>query len=379
MNDESELRDALRIAVPVEPEDKVAERRAALVSVLQREIALSPQRVERAQSRLKLRRAVQIASIAAALAATLGLGMLVSELGTDGAPSGRVASTTEAPSNSSSGAQKDGGRESLAGRTFETKDGHQKVLQLGGGTKVVLAAHTNLFVERDTTNEQHVRLNGGALSVSVPPHQEDRSVQVTTKHATVRVTGTVFGVEVGRFSQPADSPPRTRVTVQRGQVIVDHEGGQVALEAGDIWLSPLLRSNTLSVDAASGRTYALDGSAHPRSVDRSIPVDASSRKPVGDDADGSVTDSPHAATMVADSDPGVLPRETAMRTEGRSESGSTLAAENNLLERALAAEQRGNDDKARELVERFLERYPHSPLRASALAVRKRLLESPRD
>jgi hypothetical protein len=406
VSDSNELRDALRIAVPVEPEDKVAERRAALLSVIEREIYATPRRLEQEQKKRTWQRRGRILGVAAALLGTLGLGMLVSEfeggLRTDAGANVTAPSTEGIREAARQGEQ----RLSLAGQSYETGAGHEKVLQMGGDTQVTLAAHTRVFVERDSENQQHLHLSSGGLLLSVPEHRKDRSVQVQTLHATVQVTGTIFGVEVGRFSGSAENagtpehagtPARTRVRVERGQVVVVHAGGRIVLEPGDTWLSPLeaspsgaasANSASKAVEAPSTSLTASGGWQAPRSSgqtqastrtasaktptpqaprsDRSVvpevqPSRATSRRDSGDS--DSTTLRPLAPERAR-----VLSSESAA-----SEEASTLAAQNNLLERALSAEKQGNREQAAALIDRFLQRYPRSPLRASALAIKKRL------
>lgn len=407
MSDSSELRDALRVAVPVLPDDKVNERRQALLAVIEREIYATPRRLEQEQARFKWKRRARILSVAAALIATLGLGMLVSQF-EGGGPWEFISQTAPVHSagDTKGSAKRVDLRQSLAGQSFETTAGHEKVLHLGGDTRAALAAHTKVFVDRDTANEQHLSLSSGGLLLSVPPHRMDRSVQVKTAHATVQVTGTVFGVEVGRFSQPGDTPPRTRVSVERGQVVVLHAAGRAVLEPGDTWLSPLhlthhdSKASSPRPTASQSEGRAEDTTGTPTSSDHAPSVGPSG---VGPSGVGSITGtagsanprtansrsgdssaasasaaSPNtaAADTRATANAALAPeraRVATPTTQQQTDEPSTLAAQNNLLEKALSAEKRGNQEHAKELIDRFLQRYPRSPLRASALAIKKRL------
>lgn len=390
MKDSNELRDALRIAVPVEPEEKVAERRAALLSVIEREIYATPRRVEQEQKRRFWRRSGRILGVAAALLGTLGLGMLVSEF--EGSPSTDAGANLGAPSSHEShkSARKTEPHRSLAGQSYETGAGHEKVLLMAGDTQVTMAAHTRVLVERDSENQQHLRLSSGGILLSVPKHRKGRSVEVQTSHATVQVTGTIFGVEVGRFSQAAGSPTQTRVSVERGQVIVQHSTGRVVLEAGDTWLSPpepsssASRSSVLPAPERSTLTANADraGADSLKTPGRAAALDsrASESKvdPKSSAARASTEQAPRAtARRAADSAalPALVPERArpAATAPQEFETASTLETQNNLLEKALAAEKQGDRERAAELIERFLQRYPRSPLRASALAIKKRL------
>lgn len=384
MTDSNELRDALRIAVPVEPEEKVAERRAALLSVIEREIYSTPKRIEQEQKRRSWRRSGRILAVAAALLGTLGLGMLVSEFEAERTNlSGGTLSTGSATTGQKS-AEVLPAHLSLAGQSYETGAGHEKVLQMAGATKVTLAANTRVFVQRDSDNQQHLSLSSGAVLLSVPEHRKHRSVQVQTAHATVQVTGTIFGVEVGRFSQPAGTPLRTRVSVERGQVVVQHAAGRVVLEPGDTWLSPLQQSPLQQSPLQLS-------SANSPSADRASPT-LRPNEPRGAEQATAGVASKSTAPRVRNVTQEQVPRATTRRMDAAAlptlaperaravataheelESPSTLAAQNNLLEKALSAEKQGDRVHAAELIERFLQRYPRSPLRASALAIKKRL------
>jgi len=315
----------MRVAVPVEEEAKVSARRELLLGVLEREIVASPERVRKSRTRARLRRGLAIFSAAAALLGTLGIGMLISQSETASVPKTvsqllpfSVDTTPLAPAP-----PKD--HQTLSGRSFQTEAGHEKLIHMAGQTELVLAASTEVEVVHDSESRQDLRISGGSISLSVPEGRKPRSVHVTTAHATVIVTGTVFTVGVGRFDQPAGTPHRTRVAVARGQVLVRHTGGEVILEKGDTWLSPLQ-------DHATWET-----------PDR--PSQALPKKPAG----------------------------TYFRKSESADATSTLAAQNRLLEQALAAEAQGDAERARALIQEFLTRYPGSPLRGAALTVKKRL------
>lgn len=394
MSESNELRDALRVAVPVEPEETVTKRRELLLSVIEREIYATPGRIEREQARRSWRRSGRILGVAAALVATLGLGMLVAEFEGGPGKTSLQSSSARKAADAKNSLREASVHLSLAGQNFETGAGHEKVLQMAGSTKVTLAAHTRVFIGQDSENQQHLNLMSGGLLLSVPADRKDRSVQVQTTHATVQVTGTVFGVEVGRFSQPANTPARTRVSVERGQVVVLHGAGRVVLAPGDTWLSPLelgigdsarANSRTAQKSSAEEATEQPASAAQTRanSQEPSALSEARARRTTG--SQNSTENRAGTAENRTGTAPLLVPERGRVVSSGTQEAeepstvhpstvhSSTLAAQNNLLERALTAESRGNREQAQELIERFLQRYPRSPLRASALAIKKRL------
>jgi hypothetical protein len=317
------LRDALRVAVPVEEEGKVLARRQQLLSVLEHEIASTPERLTKARTRVLLRSGLIALSAAATLLGALGLGMLISR-GDQSSLPGSVTLQSKSPmielssdSKRPSGSDIAGLRHpTLTGKTFQTDTGQEERVRMAGETELALASSTQLSILEDSEARQELVVTRGEVSVSVPEKRTPRSVRVRTAHATVSVTGTLFSVGVGQYDQPTGTLPRTRVTVTRGQVLVRYTGGEVILNRGDTWVSPL-----------EGTTTAHSGRQARR-----------------------------------------LPHPTA-----HSEEASTLAAQNRLLEQALAAEERGDSDRAKALIHEFLSRYPSSPLRGAAVTIKKRL------
>lgn len=190
-----------------------------------------------------------------------------------------------------------------------------------GRARIDMASATTVQLLRTGRNDQAYELRAGRIDVSIPkvPGEYQR-LAVVTPDTTVRVLGTVFSVEVGNVSGESV----TRVQVTRGSVAVEHGGSSYILEAGERWTS---EPPVLAVD----------------SPDEEEPVQRVVEAPV------------RGAT-------------------------SNLAEQNQLFARALGAQRSGNAKLAAQLYNRFLKRYPDSPLgptaRAELAEVKRQLLDS---
>ena len=137
------------------------------------------------------------------------------------------------------------------------------------------------------------------------------------------VHGTVFSVHVD--SQRA-AGSETCVEVTDGVVIVQHGGGETALNAGDSWGCTADPAGPSSAsDAVAPAAASEDGSSSQSSPATSTPVKASSRLERG-----------------------------------------TLGEERRLFQRALAAERLGQREHAQALLNQLLTRFPSSPLAPEA-------------
>jgi ferric-dicitrate binding protein FerR (iron transport regulator) len=187
-----------------------------------------------------------------------------------------------------------------------------------------------------------VMLGAGRVTVRVPKLGPARSFAVETPEATVVVHGTAFSVE--RTVAPG-SEPRTSVDVTEGSVAVRHHGVEVFLRPGDRWSSAASAAEREDADGAGPRAAPLEGS---------------SPKPKSPGSGGRFAGSP-----VKGSEGGPT-----------SEKNSTLAAENRLLQSAMAARQKGDPRRAADLAADLVARYPASPLVEEARVERMRALLS---
>jgi ferric-dicitrate binding protein FerR (iron transport regulator) len=160
------------------------------------------------------------------------------------------------------------------------------------------------------------------------PHQPGRTFSIVTALARVVDVGTIFSVSV----DASGSAPNTRVSVEEGEVLVQHAGQQSRLTAAQTW-----------------------SSAGPPSQAATEPAPA----------DVAVEDLPTAS---ARREPVVHRRET-------------LAAETKLLQSGLASEQKGDLVTAAKAFRTLASRYPESQLAPDAKAALARVkgrLENPK-
>jgi len=190
-------------------------------------------------------------------------------------------------------------------------------LNLGGATRISLSG----LVGAGAANQ--VELRQGLLTCSVPHLQEGQRFSVQTPDARVVVHGTVFSV---RVDSKRALGTLTCVEVTDGVVIVQHAGGETALNAGDRWGCD--SKPDAPVPESSASAFAPASTSAPGSA-------VAGRHPV-----------PHN---------GVRPPQR-----------STLGEESRLLQDALAAERVGQREQAQSLLTQLLARYPNSPLTSEA-------------
>jgi hypothetical protein len=186
-----------------------------------------------------------------------------------------------------------------------------------------------------------VLLDTGRVTARVPKLGPARTFAVETPEATVLVHGTAFSVE--RTAPSAESAPRTIVDVGEGTVAVRHHGIEVLLHACDHWSSgsslPSELESAPDIDPAAGSPDR--GASRPKS---SPPAHRTSGAP-------------------------------AKGPEGiSSDKSSNLAAENRLLQAAMAARQQGDARRAVQLAGELVTRFPGSPLVEEARVERMRAL-----
>jgi hypothetical protein len=190
-----------------------------------------------------------------------------------------------------------------------------------------------------TGAQEAVLLATGRVTVRVPKLGPARSLAVETSEATVVVHGTTFSVE--RHVTLEDGP-RTSVDVTEGSVAVLHRGVELLLRAGDHWSS----SSRPALDS--------DDDSEPRSASlEAAPIKLRSA--------GRGAVSRGSSAKVASDAP-------------LSEKRSSLAAENSLLQAAMAARQKGDARRAADLAAELVARYPASPLAEEARVERMRAL-----
>ncbi|MET0592056.1 MAG: FecR domain-containing protein, partial [Polyangiaceae bacterium] len=222
--------------------------------------------------------------------------------------------------------------------------------RLASGAEVDIAPESRVRLVRGTSaspaaawttdpGNESVVLGSGRVTLRVPKLGPSRSLAVQTPEATIIVHGTSFSVE--RSSSSGNVIPRTMVGVTEGTVAVRHDGTEILLQAGDRWSS----GPSLLQEAEPAAAKVEPSSAAPDRVERLM---KSNTAPRASNAGG-------------------------RGTETR-EKGSSLAAENRLLQAAMAARQEGDARRAAQLAGELVTRFPTSPLVEEARVERMRAL-----
>ena len=204
-----------------------------------------------------------------------------------------------------------------AGSRVVTPAGGRVMLAFATGTDVALGEAADMTIV-DEGATQALRLDHGSLDLHVAKLSADQRFLVQTPDAEVEVRGTQFKVSLVSPDAACGAGTPTRVAVSEGVVVVRQAGVESRVEAGQQW--------------PSGCTQA----------------------PVATRASGS--SAPHGPSSVAPA--------------------SSLGEQNDMFADAMAAKRRGDTGEALADFDRFLARYPASPLAESATVERMRLLRS---
>lgn len=178
---------------------------------------------------------------------------------------------------------------------------------------------------------QLVRLDAGSIELHVAKLAADRRFEVRTPDAEVEVRGTRFTVAIAPPDGQCGGGTVTRVVVTEGVVAVRFRGVEARVAAGEQWPGGCIR--TASVAALAAVTS--------RRVVQSAPLAAPVERP-------SLAPPPPPS--------------------------STLGEQNDRFAEAVAARRRGDAQAAVAAFDRFLSRYPSSPLVESATVERVRAL-----
>ncbi|MES1209787.1 MAG: FecR family protein [Pseudomonadota bacterium] len=200
-------------------------------------------------------------------------------------------------------------------------------LTAADGTSLTVAADSELHLLRGGA-ERWLRVASGAVSAHVAKLKAGERFVLVTPDAEVEVRGTRFEVDVVASAADCGGGTVTRVAVQEGLVEVRGPHGQARVPAGAHWPAGCPASGLPAASAPPARIRP--AAARPARI---VPV---------------------------------APRSTE----------STLATENDLFASALRAEREGSPREALELLDLLLNRFPRSPLHASAAAARERIISS---
>lgn len=218
-------------------------------------------------------------------------------------------------------------------------DGTRLVASHGGEVSVAFATGTELtLADRGalalvaTGKTQAFRLEGGSLSAHVAKLGAGERFLVRTIDAEVEVRGTRFDVSLGAPRACAGGAT-TRVHVTEGAVVVRAGGSETHLTPGETW--PSCEDPVAPSPLATALPQRPEPAAAPSA--------------------------PHASATVA-------------AASASSSHESSLAQENELYQRALAAKRAGDASGAVASFERLLVDHPRSPLAHGAAIERMRLL-----
>ncbi len=199
----------------------------------------------------------------------------------------------------------------------------EATVRLANGIDVTAAIDARLTFDE---LEPRVDLTLGVARFVVPKLPAPQQFIVDTPDARVVVHGTEFVVSVRLDDELGGTV--TSVAVREGIVAVHHPGGEMSLGAGESWSS----------------------------VPQVAPAPTSSASSV----------SPPASTAASVAPPSSKPSQPP---------ASTLAEENALFEKAMAARRSGDDAEVVRLLDLHRRRYPASPLAQVVSRERQRALE----
>jgi hypothetical protein len=205
------------------------------------------------------------------------------------------------------------------------------------GASAKVAGKSSLKITAARNNEALFLARGG-VDVEVPKLDAARGFSVETPDARVTVHGTRFQVLV----VPTPEGPQTRVQVTRGIVSVQQGGHEVFLTAGQAWPAPVVTKGAEPEPAAAEDAGAPDEEVAP-------PAN------------------------------GVEPQTQGARSQRprqRHFDPRELADQNARFARAMQLKKSGESLRALREIERFMRKYPGSPLDQELHVERLRLLGS---
>jgi hypothetical protein len=313
--------------VHVEPEPGTPEREAAVARM-----ALGISKASAARRGARKRLLWGAGAIAAAAAVAVGIGALRHGWSQETAAFGhvravdgtvRVKRAGEINATQLSALSADLAR----GDEVVTSIGAHTQLDLSSGVRLSLGEASRLQLSDGAApaasasqEREQVRLDAGKVRVEVPHLKSGRVFAVQTPDTEVTVHGTAFSVEVApaRRGAAGQEPGITHVAVSEGVVSVRSYGREVFLRAGSEWTS---------------------GQGTPAPLP--LPITT-------------VSPEPGVASAPAPSNSGAAAVSLAPT--------STLAEQNQLMERALSASRKGQDAAAVVALRELLRRYPSTRL-----------------
>jgi hypothetical protein len=216
-----------------------------------------------------------------------------------------------------------GERPLRAGSRVVTARTARVLLAFSTGTSAVLDESGDVTLDSVDATEE-LRLDSGSIDLHVAKQSAGERFLVHTPDAEVEVRGTQFRVSIAPADAACGGGTTTRVAVSEGVVLVRHDGQEVRVGAGEQWPSGCTQTASLApAVAARGSTGT--------GMTRAAPT-------------------PSSASM--------------------------LGVQNDVFAEAVAAKSNGDTAGAIAGFDRFLARYPRSPLAESAAVERMRLLRT---
>jgi ferric-dicitrate binding protein FerR (iron transport regulator) len=291
--------------------------------------------------RRQVRRQRRVAGLAVAAAAGIGLGLAgLRQLSTPAAPVTTVVATEVGAGarlyRAGQGGALDQGVAVAAGDRVAAGDG--VAMRLYTGTTLKVEASSELQVVEAGPAMRLALLKGAVQAKVAKLHPGERFV-VATPDAEIEVRGTAFRLAASAADTVCDEPSSTRLEVFEGVVAVRRGSAVTLVSAGGTW----------------------PAGCHRRPEVTPLPAAPAAAAP-------RVVEAPRPRRSVAAPAP--------VLAAPRPEPGSTLAEQNDLFGRAVAARRRGDRQGA---LERFFElerRFPTSPLGEASMVERLRLVAS---
>lgn len=298
--------------------------RAAAITALEQAIAQRARAKKRARWMGGLAAAAAVAVVALGTAQVARMHRGGSAVATAPAPAGetRIVGRTVAGAASvviaGEAAPVVDGRALPAGSRVVTEKAGRVLLAFATGTSGVLEDAGDVTLD-SIGPQQALRLDSGSIDLHVAKQTAGQRFVVKTTDSEVEVRGTQFRVSIVPPDAACGAGTTTRVAVSEGVVVVRHGGAEARVAAGEQW--------------------------------------------------------PSGCTATASAAPVESPSSPALARGGSSATpASTLGVQNDLFAQAIAAKRRGDVGTAIAGFDRFLARYPGSPLAESATVERMRLL-----
>lgn len=243
------------------------------------------------------------------------------------------------------------------------------------GLSLSVEPQSAVVVGADTAQGLLIVMDRGSIVCQVAPRPSDSPLVVQAGDARVRVMGTRF--RVTRLQESA------RVEVLEGVVEVSSRGRVVRLRAGETWAPEAMPAVPVPVVPAIETTSAVAPIRNaPALANRSVlPPSRARSAPAAPRA----AEAPAASALPKTPEPSrqaIFEQATALERSDparaselyrRIDSGSDSWAQNALYARGRLAASHGNRAEARQLLQRYLERFPRGNNADDARAVLRRL------